>query len=195
MDSQTLIALLSFSVVNFFTPGPNNLMLMTSGVNFGVARTIPHLTGVVLGFPAMTVAVGIGLSGLFTAVPAARTVLTIFSVVYTLWLAWKIARSAPPDPNKAPGKPLGFWQAIAFQWVNPKAWSMALTAVTLFAPRQNVAAVMMIGGIFVLVGCFSSTGWMLLGSGVSGWLSDPRRLRIFNIAMALLLVASIALAL
>lgn len=195
MDSQTLIALLSFSVVSFFTPGPNNLMLMASGVNFGVARTIPHLAGVILGFPAMTIVVGIGLSGLFTAVPASRTVLTVFGVAYTLWLAWKIARSAPPDPTQAPGTPISFWQAVGFQWINPKAWSMALTAVTVYAPGQNVAAVMLIGGFFVSVGCFSSTGWVLIGRGISGWLAKPPRLRIFNIAMALLLVASIALAL
>ncbi len=195
MDSQTLIALLSFSVVNFCTPGPNNLMLMSSGVNYGIARTLPHLTGVVLGFPAMTVAVGIGLAGLFTAVPAARTVLTVLSVLYTLWLAWKIARAAPPDPSQASGKPLSFWQGVAFQWVNPKAWSMALMAITLYAPRQDVGSVVLIGGLFVIAGSFSSTGWMLLGRGISGWLSDPKRLRMFNYAMALLLIASIALAL
>lgn len=195
MDSQTLIALASFGVVNFFTPGPNNLMLMASGVNYGVARTLPHLGGVIVGFPAMTVAVGIGLAGLFTAVPAARTVLTVVSVVYTVWLAWKIARSAPPDPGKPAGTPLSFWQGIAFQWVNPKAWSMALMAITLYAPRQDAASILLIGGFFLVIGCLSSTAWMLLGRGISGWLSQPLRLRLFNYAMALLLIASIALAL
>lgn len=195
MDSQTLFALASFGVVNFFTPGPNNLMLMASGVNYGVARTLPHLVGVIVGFPAMTVAVGIGLAGLFTAVPAARTVLTVFSVVYTLWLAWKIARSAPPNPGEPTGTPLSFWQGIAFQWVNPKGWSMALMAITLYAPRQETASILLIGGFFLAIGCLSSTAWMLLGRGISGWLSQPLRLRLFNYAMALLLIASIALAL
>lgn len=195
MDSQTLLALLSFSVVNFFTPGPNNLMLMSSGVNFGVSRSLPHLAGVVLGFPAMTVAVGIGLAGLFTAFPPARTVLTVFSVAYTLWLAWKIARSAPPEGDQPSGAPLTFWQGVAFQWVNPKAWSMALMVNTLFAPRQDIASVFLIGAVFVTTGSISSTGWMLLGRGISGWLSKPNRLRLFNYAMALLLIASITLAL
>lgn len=197
MDSQTFLALLAFGVVSFFTPGPNNLMLMTSGVNFGIARTLPHLGGVVLGFPAMTVVVGLGLAGLFVSFPAARIVLTVFSVSYTLWLAWKIARSAPPDERQADDRatPVSFLQAVAFQRVNPKAWSMALTAVTVYAPGQDAGAVLTIGAFFVTIGCFSSSGWMLIGNAISGWLANPRRLRAFNMVMALLLVGSIALAL
>jgi threonine/homoserine/homoserine lactone efflux protein len=195
MDNQTLLALFAFCVVTLFTPGPNNLMLMASGANFGVVRTLPHMLGVVTGFPAMTAIVGLGLAGLFFAWSSAFTLLKVASVAYTLWLAWKIANAGAVDIDRPEGKPLSFAQAVAFQWINPKAWSMALTATTVYAPGQNAGSVLTIAGMFLLFGIGSSGAWMAMGGVISRWLSSPARLRLFNLTMALLLVGSIALAL
>jgi threonine/homoserine/homoserine lactone efflux protein len=195
MDNQTLLAVAAFCVVTLFTPGPNNLMLMASGVNFGAVRTLPHMLGVVTGFPAMTAIVGLGLAGLFLAWSSAFMLLKAASVVYTLWLAWKIANAGAVDIDQPEGKPLSFAQAVAFQWINPKAWSMALTATTVYAPNQNTGSVLTIAGMFLLFGIGSSGAWMAMGGAISRWLSSPARLRLFNLTMALLLVGSIALAL
>jgi threonine/homoserine/homoserine lactone efflux protein len=195
MDNQTLLALFAFCVVTLFTPGPNNLMLMASGANFGVVRTLPHMLGVVTGFPAMTAIVGLGLAGLFLAWSSAFMLLKVASVAYTLWLAWKIANARAVDIDQPEGKPMSFAQAVAFQWINPKAWSMALTATTVYAPNQNTGSVLIIAGMFLAFGICSSGAWMSMGSAISRWLSNPVRLRLFNLTMASLLVGSIALAL
>jgi threonine/homoserine/homoserine lactone efflux protein len=194
MEPQTLLALLGFGVVSSFTPGPNNLMLMASGANFGVARTLPHMAGVVVGFFLMIVIVGLGLFGLFHAWPPSFTILKVVSVIYTLWLAWKIARASAPDTGDAEGKPMTFVQAAAFQWVNPKAWTMALSAITLYAPDGKLGAILLISVIFAVIGITSTGSWMLMGLSIRNWLSSRRRLLAFNYGMAALLVGSIALA-
>ena len=130
MTFDLLAALLFYAFVASITPGPNNLMLMASGANFGFRRTVPHMLGVALGFVFLALMVGLGLAGLFLAFPASHTVLKAVSVAYLLWLAWKIANAAPARAEAAAGRPFAFLQAAAFQWVNPKAWAMALTAVT-----------------------------------------------------------------
>ncbi|MFT3967682.1 MAG: LysE family translocator [Sphingobium sp.] len=195
MEPQAILALLAFGVVSSFTPGPNNLMLMASGANFGVARTMPHMTGVVIGFSVMIIIVGLGLFGLFHAWPASFTVLKVVSVAYTLWLAWKIARSSPPDAAGTDARPMTFLQAAAFQWVNPKAWTMALSAITLYAPDERLGSVLFLALVFGLIGTGSSASWMLMGRSIRGWLSNRKRLLAFNYGMAALLVGSIGLAL
>ncbi len=126
MDQTTLAALAAFALVSSITPGPNNMMLMASGANFGLRRTVPHALGVGIGFTLMIVLVGVGLMGLFDLFPVLNIALKVVSVVYLLWLAWKIANAAAPDTDTgARGKPMTFVQAMLFQWVNPKAWSMA----------------------------------------------------------------------
>lgn len=192
---QTILALLAFGVVSSFTPGPNNLMLMASGANFGVRRTMPHMWGVVIGFSLMIIIVGLGLFGLFHAWPASMTVLKAGSVLYTLWLAWKIARAGEPETGDTVGKPMTFLQAAAFQWVNPKAWSMGLTAIALYAPDERFGSILTLAAIFGVLGIGSTGTWMLLGLSIRNWLSSPIRLRIFNYGMAALLVGSLALAL
>ncbi len=194
MEPHVLLALLAFAVVSSFTPGPNNLMLMASGANFGVKRTLPHMAGVVVGFFLMIIIVGLGLFGLFHAWPTSFTILKVVSVIYTLWLAWKIARASAPDTGNAEGKPMGFLAATAFQWVNPKAWTMALSAITLYAPNERVTSVILISLIFAAVGVASTGTWMLMGLSIRRWLSSRRRLLAFNYAMAALLIGSIALA-
>lgn len=192
LPSDLLAALILYAFVSSITPGPNNLMLLASGVNFGFRRTMPHMLGIGAGFTLMVALTGWGLAGLFALWPPLHGVLTVASVAYLLWLAWKIAHAAPPAPGEAAGRPFGFWQAAGFQWVNPKAWSMALTASTLYLPpgggNQAILALALVFGAINLP-CVSS--WAAMGSLLRGWLADPARLRLFNGAMAVLLVATL----
>jgi len=191
MTADLLLALVAFAFVTSITPGPNNIMLMTSGANFGFRRTLPHMAGVALGFVVMAAAVGLGLAGLFQAWPASYTILKAVSVGYLLWLAWKFAHAAPPEGRAEAGRPMTFLQAAAFQWVNPKAWAMALTAVTAYAPGQGTAAVLTVAAVFGVVNLPSVGTWALAGQGMRRFLSTPARLRAFNWTMAALLVLSL----
>lgn len=191
MPADLLAALAVFAFVSSITPGPNNLMLLASGVNFGFRRTIPHMLGIGIGFTVMVALVGVGLAGVFTAWPPARVALQVISVLYLLWLAWKIAHAAPPQSGEVGGRPLSFLQAAAFQWVNPKAWSMALGAVALYAPGQELSAVLWVAGVFGLINLPCVSSWTLMGMTLRRALADPRRLRLFNWTMAALLVASL----
>ncbi len=192
MTYDLLSALAAFAFVTSITPGPNNLMLMTSGANFGFRRSIPHMLGVGLGFVLMVVLVGTGLVGVFETYPVSYTILKAVSVAYLLYLAWKIAMSSAPGEAAGAAKPMTFLQAALFQWVNPKAWAMALTAVTVYAPSQSLSAIALVAFIFGLVNIPSVGSWTILGQEMRRFLNNPTRLQIFNIAMALLLVASLA---
>lgn len=191
MTYDLFAALLTFAFVTVITPGPNNLMLMASGANFGFRRTVPHMLGIGLGMPIMVILVGIGVMQLFDRFPASYTVLKVLSVVYLLWLAWKIANAAQPRAGATAGKPLTFLQAAAFQWVNPKAWTMALSAITLYAASRDLPAVLWVAGTYVAVSCISTTSWTVLGQQLSRFLKTPRTLRMFNLIMAGLLVATL----
>lgn len=191
MTYELLTALAAFALATSITPGPNNFMLMASGANFGFLRTLPHMMGVGLGFVFMVVLVGVGLIQLFDAYPVSYTVLKVFSVLYLVFLAWKIATAAPADAEKTTGKPFTFLQAALFQWVNPKAWAMALTAVSVYAPSQSVAAITLVALIFGAINLPAVGSWTLLGQQMQRFLTSPRRLRIFNVTMAVLLVASL----
>ncbi|MBV2358846.1 LysE family translocator [Thalassococcus sp. CAU 1522] len=190
MSPDVFLALVVFAASTVFTPGPNNLMLMASGANYGLRRSLPHLCGVAYGFPAMIVPVGLGVMQLFDLWPASYTVLKIVSVLYLLWLAWKIAHAGAPKAATAESRPLTFLQAAAFQWVNPKAWSMALGAITLYATGRDLGAVLWVAGTYAAIGTFSALTWTVLGTGVRRLLARPSRLRVFNWTMAALLVAS-----
>ena len=191
MISQTLFPLLVFAFVTSITPGPNNLMLMASGANFGFRRTIPHMLGVGLGFVFMAILMGVGLSSAFDAWPILKDVLTVVSIVYLLWLAWKIANAAQPKDGEAAGKPLTFLQAASFQWVNPKAWSMALSAVTIYTYDDTVLAIFVVAAIFGAVNIPAVSTWCLLGREMRRFLTNPARLKAFNWFMAGLLVLSL----
>ena len=192
LPHDLLLALILYAFVSSVTPGPNNLMLLASGVNFGFRRTIPHMLGIGGGFTVMVAIVGFGLAGLFTAYPPARLALTVISVLYLLWLAWKIANAAPPQQTNTPvGNPLRFFQAAAFQWVNPKAWTMALTANTLYAPNADWPSVLVVALAFGAVNLPSVSVWAAMGTVLRSFLRDPKRLRLFNWAMAGLLIATL----
>lgn len=191
MTLEQLIALAAFAFVTSITPGPNNLMLMTSGANFGVRRTLPHMLGVALGFVLMTVLVGAGLAPAFVAVPQLFVALQVASVAYLLILAWRIATASPPGEATRSSRPMTFLAAAAFQWVNPKAWAMALTAVSVYAPSQTTAGIMAVAVVFGVVNLPSVGIWAVLGQQMRRVLTNPARLRAFNLLMAVLLVSSL----
>lgn len=191
-----LLALTLFCAVTLFTPGPNNLMLMASGLNFGFRKGMPHLLGVVFGFTAMVLLVGTGLGAFFHAWPAAYSVLKYAGATYLLYLAWQIATAPPPGQRAtgttSAGAPIGFLQAAAFQWVNPKAWVMSVGAVSTYASVAPFPFnVIVIAALFCVLGAASAGTWLGFGAGLQRVLKDPRAIRIFNVLMALLLVASL----
>lgn len=192
MTLELFAALALYAFVSSVTPGPNNLMLLASGVNFGFRRTLPHMLGILIGMQVMIALVGLGLAGLFLAWPPAQQILTALSIAYLAWLAWKIATAAPPSPE-APqaAKPFSFLQAAAFQWVNPKAWTMVLGAVTLYAPAGTPGAVGFVMLAFGLVGLPPIALWAALGTLLRTALLDRRKRRAFNLLMAALLLATL----
>jgi len=191
MTPDILTALSVFALVSSITPGPNNLMLMASGANYGFRPTIPHMLGIGLGFMFMLFLVGIGLIGVFDAIPYSYETLKLVSILYLCWLAWRVANAAPPDEETKTGKPFTFLQAAAFQWVNPKAWTMALTAMTLYAPDRSLWAILVVTTVFGLINMPSVSLWTLVGQKMQILLTSRIRLRIFNITMAVLLVGSL----
>jgi len=133
-----LLAFVGFAFVSSITPGPNNTMLLASGVNYGFRRTMPHIAGISLGCMVMLLLVGLGLGQAFAAVPLLYNALRYTGALYLLWLAWKIATAgAMTVQGASDGQPLTFWQAAAFQWVNPKAWIMVVGAASTYAPRDQ----------------------------------------------------------
>lgn len=187
-----LSAAMSFALVMSITPGPNNTMLLSSGVNFGFRRTLPHMLGITFGCMVMMVAIGLGLGQLFERVPVLYAALEAASVAYLLYLAWKIATSDSLSAAGGEIRPMTFVQAAAFQWVNPKAWMMAITGVTAFRLHENLLAnAVLLAIAFAVVNLPSISVWAAFGIGVRRLLSRPAALRAFNWTMAALLVASI----
>ncbi len=192
ITADMLVAFAGFAFVTSVTPGPNNTMLLASGVNYGFVRTIPHILGISLGCSAMLLLVGLGLGQLFAAVPALYAILRYVGAAYLLWLAWKIARAGPIQLGDRQARPLRFWQAALFQWVNPKAWVMVVGAVTTYAPRDGfLLGVASIAALLILVNAPSVCLWAGCGAALRQWLSHPGRIRAFNVTMALLLVLSL----
>ncbi|WP_415922085.1 LysE family translocator [Tateyamaria sp. SN6-1] len=191
MDTELFLALAAFAFVSSITPGPNNLMLMASGANFGFRASVPHMLGIGIGFVVMVMLVGAGLAQIFTTYPTSHTVLKTVSVIYLMYLAWKIATAAPTATSGSTGKPMTFLQAAAFQWVNPKAWTMALTAVTVYSPGTGLWAIGLVALIFGAINLPAVSSWTLLGQGMARVLTNPARLRLFNWTMAVLLLLSL----
>lgn len=192
MSADLLWAFAVFALVSSVTPGPNNLMLLASGANFGFRQTLPHLTGVVIGFAVMATAVGLGLGELFTRVPALYDIMRWVGAAYLLYLAGKIAAAAPPDANSVVrARPMGFWAAVAFQWVNPKAWMMAVGAISTYAPAGDPAWIVGLVLLFGLINAPCVAGWAAFGARVGRYLRRPRLRLAFNGTMAVLLVASL----
>ena len=186
MTPDIALALISFAFVTSVTPGPNNLMLMASGMNFGWRASVPHGLGVAMGFGLMVVLTGLGLGAALQAVPGLMGVMKALSVAYMLWLAWKIFRAPAPGAAEV-GRPLGFLGAAAFQWVNLKGWAMALGANATYAAGGGWA-VLWTGLAFMMVGFPTAALWVLAGEKLRGILSGPWRVWV-NAGLALSLVA------
>jgi threonine/homoserine/homoserine lactone efflux protein len=181
-----------FSVVMGFTPGPNNMMLASSGARYGMRRTLPHLLGVTVGFPVMILLVGLGLASLLLASPRLQLAMKIISCVYLLWLAVQIGRSKSAG-DTASGKPMTFLAAAAFQWINPKAWLMAVGAISAYTSGSGTQIYTQVTIIALLnTGvCLASTAtWTAFGAAIRRFLRTPQTLRLFNLLMALLLAGS-----
>ncbi|ASC64003.1 MULTISPECIES: LysE family translocator [Achromobacter] len=192
MSLSLLGPLAMFALVSSITPGPNNVMLASSGLNFGFRRSVPHLLGVNLGFTLMIFLVGIGLGSVFQQVPQLYTVLKYAGAAYLLYLAWKIANSGSMDDGETRGKPFTFLQAAAFQWVNPKAWVMAVGVVATYTPQNGFFANLVIATVVCGVVNLPSIGiWVTFGTALRRVLHRPWAIRAFNVSMALLLVASL----
>ncbi|MEE9314696.1 MAG: LysE family translocator [Rhizobiaceae bacterium] len=196
MNYDLLPALILYSIASSGTPGPNNLMLLASGANYGFRPTIPHMFGISIGFSIMVILVGVGLMGVFEAFPVTYIVLKVVSITYLVYLAWKIATAAPPETNaktspEKVGKPFTFIQAALFQWVNPKAWAMALTAISVYAADRSFSAIILVGLVFGVVNLPIISLWVTMGKALRQFLQNPASLRIFNFIMASLLIASV----
>lgn len=192
---ELILGLIVFAAVSSITPGPNNLMIMSSGLNYGFRRSLPHLLGISIGFGVMVLLIGLGAQSLFERYPFLHALMKYVGAAYLGWLALKIA-TAPTTgvsgTTRTLGKPFSFLQAAAFQWVNPKAWVMALAALTAYLPQPfSMVDVAMLSAVFTMVNLPCVGTWAGFGVGLRHILSDPVRMRLFNWATALLLLASI----
>lgn len=202
MELQLILAMFSFALVTSVTPGPNNLMLLASGANFGFKRTIPHMLGIACGMILLLLVTLLGLGEIFTRLPSAQMGLKLVGVVYLLWLAWKIASAPVAETSDSSNRttattaqPMRWWQAAAFQFVNPKAWMMALGAVSSFTLSGDQywlsGLVLMI--VFGLVNLPSVSLWAGFGVVIQQFLSNARRKRQFNIIMGVLTAATVGM--
>ena len=195
MTLDVFAALFLFAFVTSITPGPNNLMLMASGVNFGFRRTIPHMLGIGAGFLSLLLGVGFGLGAVLAAWPPLHMALKVAGGAYLLYLAWRIAMARSMGNADGAGeasRPMSFLEAAAFQWVNPKAWVMAVTAMAVYtSPQAPFLSVLLVASAFALVNVPCVSTWAGFGVALRGFLAEPARLKWFNIVMGLLLVASV----
>jgi threonine/homoserine/homoserine lactone efflux protein len=183
-----------FSFATSMTPGPNNIMLLSSGLTFGYKRTIPHILGVVIGFPLMTILVGLGLGEFFKLYPLILTVLKVAGILYLLYLAYKIAISSPTfKENEKDAQPLKFMPIVLFQWLNPKNWIKIITAMSVYVTSVEHATIqiIVISTIFFLTVLVSANSWAIGGVVLKKFIKSNTGVKRFNIIMALLLVASI----
>ncbi len=198
MAGASLLPFLLFALVASATPGPNNAVVMATAATHGLRAALPAVLGVSLGFGVMVAVVGSGLAGALAVHPLLHVVLRWLGAAWLLVLAWRIARAGSLSPSGSgtaarPGFWRSFWGMCGFQWVNPKAWILAVaTAATYTAPGSGLRAqVLVLAVLFVLVSLPCLGSWALLGAGTGRWLSSPVRLRRFNLVMGLLLAGSV----
>ncbi len=190
MGYSTLIL---FTIATSITPGPNNILILASGVNHGIKKSLLHFLGIVIGFPIMIIAVGLGAGTIFKQFPVLHIGLKIIGIVYLLYLAYKVATSPTNKMEVENEKPFTFIQAALFQWVNPKAWVMAISAVVTFTSVSGsyLLDVLTIAASFLIFSPPCIASWLLFGASLKGMLSNPKRLHLFNIVMSALLVMSL----
>ncbi len=193
MSFELIVSLLLFSISMTITPGPNNVMVTASGVNFGYKKTLPHILGITFGFPIMIVLIGLGLGSVFKSFPVIHHILKYIGATYLLYLAYKIATFSSFGKKGNRNKPFTFWQAVIFQWVNPKAWVIAVGAIATFTSvgRDVFLEVLLIAFVFCII-CFPCVSlWTFLGTNIKRLLKTDYYRKVFNISMAFLLVLSL----
>lgn len=193
MTHELILSLIAFAFVTAMTPGPNNTMLLASGVNFGFGRTRAHILGVVIGFTIMMLAVALGVGRVFALYPPIYSALRIVSICYLLWLAWRIGTAGATDPIIGDeARPMTFFEAALFQWVNPKGWMVCLSvAANYVSPDDAWADAAVLSAVFLIVSTISASSWALFGTSLRPLLRDATSMRVFNVAMAIALVASL----
>ena len=192
MSLEQVAAFFVFAVVTSITPGPNNVMLTATGANVGIRRGLPHMFGVALGFALMLFLVAAGLGGALLENTTAMRVLRFVGIAVLLWLAWKIANAGRPGAAERE-RPIGFFEAAAFQWVNPKAWLICASAVGSFLDSEGGGALPQAGLfalIFIIAGLPCMAAWLGFGAAMQRVLRTDRALRNFNIAIGALLAAT-----
>ncbi|WP_428243886.1 LysE family translocator [Gynuella sp.] len=195
MELSYLLSVMLFAFTVTITPGPNNLMLTASGVNFGFCRTVPHLLGVIFGYSLLCVAVALGLGALFVRFPMLHGALKIVGAVYLLYLAWKIAMSGRIVGDGQNEQPMTFWQGAVFQLVNPKGWTMAVTAISAFTLEGEEVVISLVTVVvcLALVSLICCSCWALLGTQIKQFLTSHRALQIFNYSLASVTAGSVLL--
>jgi len=195
MTLSWFLALLMFILIAGFTPGPNNIIAMSIGFNHGYKKVLPHVAGVTVGFPVMLILIGLVLKPIMQQYGQLFMLLKYASIIYILYIAYHIATEDPSiDGLSSDKKPISFWQSIAFQWINPKAWAGALATVTLYMPKghytQGVYVAALLSAITIIA---AISAWAIMGREIKRFLSHPKQVRIFNIVMALLLLLSVGM--
>ena len=193
MSRELTIAFMGFAIASFYTPGPNNIMLLSSGLTYGFRRTIPHIAGITIGFAFMVATVGLGLGTVFLAYPILQIILKYAGAAYLIYLAAVIAFAGPAKPGEGDGRgPMTFWGAAMFQWVNVKGWVIVIGTITAYAAIARFPLNVAIqSGLCLPIGVVSTATWTLFGSALRPLLKSERAVRIFNVSMALLLLASL----
>ncbi len=192
MNTETLLSLITLAFATSLSPGPNNVMLASSGATFGFRRTLPHMAGVMFGFPVMVLGVGFLLGQLFETSAVLRETLKWFGAGLMLWIAWKIATAGAISSLKGAARPMKIHEAAAFQWINPKAWAMIIAVTSQFVTGDNGGTVIpIIAAVFLMTGLTSTSLWAGFGTAMTRWLKTPGRLAWFNRIMALLIATSV----
>lgn len=192
MSLDSLIALFGILLAATWTPGPNNLMLASSGATFGLRATAPHIAGVFAGFGFMLFVVALGLGEVFDRIPVIQEVLRWLGAALLLWVAWRIAKTKAPGEPGAKTRPFTFVQAAAFQWVNPKGWAMCIALVGQFmGGESSILVAGILAGVSMVSGVTSATGWAAFGEFLQRWLKSPRHLKMFNLSMAAVIVIGV----
>ena len=198
LDVSWLLSAAGFALAMSATPGPNNAMVAASGANFGMARTLPHILGVSIGFPVMFAAVALGAGGVLRVHSGIYAALHWLGAAYLLWLAWHVATARPAGDQDAPrarrSRPLRFVEAALFQWANPKAWLIAMSGVAAYATQDDRVSeprVLLLAVLFLIICVPTVTLWTSIGAGTARLLRTKQQMRLFNLGMALLLVASL----
>ncbi|HET7027127.1 MAG TPA: LysE family translocator [Candidatus Limnocylindrales bacterium] len=194
-DVFQLLGLVAFSFASAATPGPNNVLLWASGASFGARRTLPHVLGTAAGIGAMALGSAAGIAALVAAVPALGVAMRVVGSAYLLFLAWQIARSGSLASTPSTARPMTLPEAAGFQLVNPKAWIFALGAVTTFRPTDlpPIPATLVVAAVMIVVILPSAGLWVVFGDAIGRLLSTERSLRVVNVVLAALVVATIAL--